>query len=114
MDKQFAEAYRKGECAGFKGESPEALKNSREAAEEVTETLGRRHAQVLAAFQKYGATGAIPEDIAADLELQLHIIRPRCGELRKRGMLHEVGRRMGGLGCKVMAYSVIKPVEVAA
>jgi len=37
------------------------------------------------------------------------LIRPRAGELVKRGLLFEVGKRTGGMGFKVMAYSVAKP-----
>ena len=101
--------YRDGTAAGHKGNSPQARQNSREAAEGVTKDLGRRHQQMIDAWAPYGAAGAIPEDIAKDLDLPVHIIRPRAGELVKRKKLFEVGRRIGGLGKRVMAYSVQRP-----
>jgi hypothetical protein len=101
--------YGGGTAAGWKGTSPEARQNSAGAAHKVNTTLGRRHAQMLAAWSRYGSAGAIPETIAADVGLPVHVIRPRAGELVKRGLLFEAGRRTGGLGCKVMAYSVVKP-----
>ena len=101
--------YRDGTAAGFKGNSAETRQNSREAAEKVSKDLGRRHKQMLEAWAPYGASGAIPEDIAEDLGLPVHIIRPRAGELVKRNKLFEIGRRMGGMGHKVTAYSVERP-----
>ncbi len=106
--------YRDGTAAGHKGNSPEARANSKSAAEEVTETLGRRHRQMVAAWTPYGQHGAIPEEIANDLELPVHIIRPRAGELVRRGLLHEVGKRLGDLGSYVMAYSVVRPEQEPA
>lgn len=101
--------YSGGTAAGWKGNSPEARQNSAGAAHMVNRTLGKRHAQMLAAWRPYGAAGAIPEQIADDVGLPVHVVRPRAGELVKRGLLFEVGKRAGGLGCKVMAYSVAKP-----
>ena len=101
--------YGDGTAAGHKGISTEARANSREAAAEVTKTLGRRHQQCLDAWAAYGRAGAIPEQIAADLELPLLCVRPRAGELARLGKLHEVGKRPGGMGVKVMAYSVEEP-----
>lgn len=106
--------YRDGTAAGFKGRSNAARKSGREAAQGVTETLPRRHRQMIDAWTPYGTSGAIPEDIARDLDLPVHIIRPRAGELVKRGLLFEVGRRPGNLGCRVMAYSVVRPAEPMA
>ena len=101
--------YGKGTAAGWKGNSPEARQNSAGAAHMVNKTLGRRHAQMLAAWARYGASGAIPETVGEDEGLPVHVVRPRASELVKRGLLFEVGKRAGGLGCKVMAYSVVKP-----
>ena len=106
--------YRDGTAAGHKGHSPQARQNSSEAAEAVTQTLGKRHREMMAAWRPYGADGAIPEDIAEDLGLPVHVIRPRAGELVKRGLLFELGRRMGGLGHRVTVYSVEQPKEEAA
>ncbi|MBY8335886.1 hypothetical protein KYN89_02375 [Alteriqipengyuania sp. NZ-12B] len=103
--------YGQGTAAGHKGNSPEARQNSREAAQEVTDTLPRRHQQMMDAWTPYGAAGAIPEEVAKDLGLPVHVVRPRAGELAKRGLLHPVGRRLGGMGCNVMAYSVVKPAQ---
>ena len=72
--------YRDGTAAGHKGNTPETRQNSREAAERVTRSLGRRHREMIAAWRPYGASGAIPEDIAEDLSLPVHVIRPRAGE----------------------------------
>lgn len=101
--------YGNGTAAGFKGNSPEASQNSAAAADKVDKTLGRRHAQMIAAWRRYGAAGAIPEQIAEDVDLPVHVVRPRAGELVKRGLLFEAGKRVGGLGCKVMSYAVSKP-----
>lgn len=101
--------YRDGTAAGYKGNSSEARTASKEAAAGVTETLGRRHQQMMDAWTPYGAEGAIPEQIAEDLGIPLLCVRPRAGELVKRGLLFQLGRRMGGMGCRVIAYSVVKP-----
>src|SRR5690606_5428707 len=100
--------------AGFKGNSAAARETGREAAQGVTETLGRRHQQMMDAWARYGAYGAIPEQVASDLALPVHVVRPRAGELVKRGLLFEIGKRPGLLGCRVMAYSVVKPVQTLA
>lgn len=101
--------YSGGTAADFKGNSLSARQNSAGAAHKVNKTLGRRHAQMLEAWGRYGAAGAIPETISEDVGLPLHLIRPRAGELVKRGLLFETGKRTGGLGCKVMSYSIVKP-----
>ena len=101
--------YGNGTAAGFKGNSPEARQNSAAAAHAVNKALGRRHAQMIDAWGRYGAAGAIPEQIADDVGLPVHVVRPRAGELVKRGLLFEAGKRVGGLGCKVMAYAVERP-----
>lgn len=101
--------YSGGTAAGFKGNSLAARQNSAGAAHAVTRSLGRRHAQMMAAWGHYGSAGAIPETIAADLGLPVHVVRPRAGELVKRGLLFEVGKRTGGMGFNVMAYSVAEP-----
>ncbi|MXO50122.1 hypothetical protein GRI42_02240 [Erythrobacter gaetbuli] len=106
--------YGRGTAAGSKGNTPTAKANSVAAASQVTQTLPRRHRQVVEAFASYGAFGARPEDVANDLELPVHVVRPRCGELRKRGLLHEVGKRPGLWGCDVTAFSVVKPDDEAA
>lgn len=105
--------YGDGTAAGHKGNSPEARGNSRAAADEVTRTLARRQRQMLDAWAIYGRAGAIPEQIADDLGVPVHIVRPRAGELVRLGRLHEVGRRPGGMGHKVMAYSTEEPVALS-
>lgn len=105
--------YGDGTAAGHKGISGEARANSREAAEEVTRTLGRRHRQMLDAWAVYGRAGATPEQIAADLDLPLLCVRPRAGELARRGKLYEIGKRPGGMGKPVMAYSIEEPVALS-
>ena len=108
--------YGEGTAAGYKGNSAETLANGREAAANVDRTLARRHRQMLDIWATYGATGAIPEEIAADLGLPVHLVRPRAGELVKLGKLHQIGRRLGDLGSRVTVYSVERPQapEVAA
>lgn len=101
--------YGNGTAAGFKGNSSEARQNSAAGAHAVNKTLGRRHAQMIAAWERYGAAGAIPERIADDVGLPVHVVRPRAGELVKRGLLFEAGKCVGGMGHKVMSYSVIRP-----
>ena len=102
-------SYCEGTAAGFKGNSTEARKNSAGAAREVNKTLPRRHREMMAAWEPYGAHGAIPEEIAESLGLPVHVVRPRAGELVKRGLMFEVGRRMGGMGHNVTAYSTVRP-----
>lgn len=108
--------YRNGTSAGMKGGSALTRANGRQAADKVNETLAPRHRQMLDAWEGFGAAGAIPEQIAAMLGLPVHLVRPRAGELVKRGLLFEIGRRPGGLGCAVTAYSTVRPEarEVAA
>lgn len=101
--------YRDGTAAGFKGNSPETLSNGKAAADEVNATLGRRHRQMLDAWAVYGQRGAIPEEVANDLDLPVHVVRPRAGELVKRGLLYQIGRRPGSLGALVTAYSMVRP-----
>ena len=102
--------YGRGTAAGSKGKS----QTGKDAAEHVNRTLGRRHQQMMEAWTFYGAAGAIPETIANDLDLPVHLVRPRAGELVKLGRLFVVGRSPGELGCKVMRYSVEKPAEPEA
>lgn len=106
--------YGSGTAAGSKGNTPTAKANSEAAASEVTQSLPCRHRQVIEAFQAYGPAGAIPEEVANDLELPVHVVRPRCGELRTRGLLHEIGKRPGMMGCDVTAFSTVKPDDKAA
>jgi hypothetical protein len=101
--------YCDGTAAGFKGNGSEARQNSAAAAHAVNKTLGRRHAQMMAAWLRYGAAGATPEQIADDVGLPVHVVRPRAGELVKRGLLFEAGKRVGGMGFKVMSYAVRQP-----
>lgn len=105
--------YGRGTAAGSKGNSKEARSNSEAAAKDVTETLGRRHRQMVDAWSSYGVGGAIPEQVSNDLGLPVHVVRPRAGELVKRKLLFELGKRPGGMGCNVMAYSAVQPDEAA-
>lgn len=107
------EHYRTGTAAGFKANSDATRETGRQAAETVTETLARRHRQMIDAWSPYGAVGAIPEQVAADLDLPVHVVRPRAGELVRRGLLFQVGKRPGKMGCNVMAYSVVRPASEA-
>lgn len=106
--------YARGTAAGHKGHSKAARENSAEAAAKVTESLAPRHAQMMAAWTPYGAAGAIPEQIANDLGIPLLCVRPRAGELARRKLLFEIGKRPGELGSNVTAYSVINPDDEAA
>lgn len=102
--------YSRGTAAGAKGHSKQARENSRNAADEVTQDLARRHRQMVEAWTPYGAAGAIPEQIADDLDLPLLCVRPRAGELARRKILFEVGKRPGGMGKPVMAYSILPAI----
>lgn len=106
--------YGRGTAAGSKGNTPLARANSEAGAREVTQSLPRRHRQVVEAFAAYGPGGAIPEDVANDLDLPVHVVRPRCGELRTRKLLFEVGKRPGRMGCDVTAFSTVEPDGEAA
>jgi hypothetical protein len=99
--------YRDGTAAGHKG----TKSSGREAAEKVTETLGRRHAQMLAAFEQYGTGGATCFDVANDLNLGVDLIRPRVTELEKRRLLFDLGREDGPRGAKTTRYSIVPPPE---
>lgn len=101
--------YGRGTAAGSKGNTPTSRANSEAGASKATETLPRRHRQVVEAFAVYGPAGAIPEDVANDLDLPVHVVRPRCGELRTRKLLFEVGKRPGRMGCDVTAFSTVPP-----
>ncbi len=103
--------YRDGTAAGHKGHSAAARANSAGAAAAITKDLGRRQRQVLEAWAFFGKAGAIPEQIANNLSLPVHVIRPRAGELVKRGLLFELDSRKGDLGRDVMAYSITRPEE---
>lgn len=105
--------YGNGTAAGHKGLSTTALENSRNAAQEVTKTLGRRHRQMVDAWSRYGRLGTTPEQISADLDLPVHVVRPRAGELVRIGKLYEVGKRPGGMGHPVTAYSIVNPDSLA-
>lgn len=105
--------YGDGTAAGHKGISTDARANSRTAAEQVTKTLGRRHRQMIEAWARYGANGATPEQIALDVELPVHVVRPRAGELVRLGKFFEVGKRPGGMGHLVTAYTTIDPDALA-
>jgi hypothetical protein len=59
---------------GWKGNKA----TGRQAAFAVAADLGRRHAQVLAAFEPYGAAGASCDDICGTLELPVYLVRPRA------------------------------------
>lgn len=102
--------YMAGTVAGHKGNKM----TGRDAAAKVTEELPRRHRQMIEAWTRYGASGAIPEDIANDLDLPVHVVRPRAGELVKRGLMFENGKALGGMGHVVTRYSVVKPTGEAA
>lgn len=97
--------YMAGTEAGYKGDKS----TGRDAAEAVTRDLANRHKQVFEAWEPYGAAGAIPETVAPALDLPVHVIRPRCCELVKRGLMYENGKSMGGLGHKVTCYTVVRP-----
>lgn len=99
--------YRDGTAAGHKGNKA----TGKDAAAKVTDDLARRHRQMMDAWTAYGAAGAIPETISNDLDLPVHCVRPRAGELVKRGLLFEIGKAMGAMGHKVTAYSVIRPAN---
>ena len=113
-DQEDRPHYGQGTAAGSKGNTPTTKANSEAAASEVTKSLPRRHRQVVEAFAAYGPAGAIPEEIANDLELPVHVVRPRCGELRTRKLLFEVGKRPGRMGCDVTAFSTVPPADGVA
>ena len=100
--------YARGTAAGQKGDT----ETGRAAADHVNKTLGRRHQQMFDAWDRYGAFGATPETIATDLDLPVHIVRPRAGELVKRGLLFVVGKSKGNLGCDVRRYSTVRPIAL--
>lgn len=93
---------------GWKGNKPAG----REAALAVGETIGKRQKQVLEAFKPFGAPGATCDDISPVLELPPYLIRPRATELEKLGKLFALpDKRMGQMGHKVTAYSVVRPEQ---
>lgn len=102
--------YARGTAAGQKGNTD----TGRAASDHASGTLPRRHRQMMEAWAVYGAEGAIPETIANDLGLPVHVVRPRCGELVKRGLMFVVGKAPGNLGCHVRRFSIVRPAEVQA
>lgn len=95
---------------GWKG----SKSTGRAAAFTVSKDLARRHGQVLAAFEPYGADGATCDDICEQLGLPVHCVRPRASELERKGKLFAIGKRLGQMGLKVTVYSTERPVEAIA
>ena len=101
--------YRDGTQAGFKGNKITGIR----AAFAVSKDLPRRHGQVLAALEPYGALGATCDEIAEHLGLPVHVVRPRASELEKRGKVFPVGKRKGAMGHACTVYSTVRPPEQA-
>ena len=95
---------------GWKGK----IDTGRKAAFAIADDLGRRHKQVFTALAQRGEVGATPCNIADMLELPIDLVRPRFTELHNKGRIYRVGKRMGGRGLEVMAYSIIKPAAESA
>lgn len=95
---------------GWKGNK----ETGRQAAFAIASDLPRRHAQVLAAFEPYGARGCTCEEISDDLGLAIYLVRPRASELEKKGKLWPIGKRKGAFGHAVTIYTAIKPMSEAA
>lgn len=91
--------------AGWRGNKQTGIKS----AFEVSKDLGRRHAEVLAAFMEQGASGATCDLIADSLGLSVFHVRPRASELERLGKLWPIGSAMGGYGRPVTVYSATKP-----
>ena len=95
--------------AGWKGNKSTGIK----AAFAVSKDMGRRHAQVMAAFRPFGRLGATCDEVGEAIGLPAYLVRPRATELEKQGKLFPIGKRMGGMGHKVTVYSVQRSVDVA-
>jgi hypothetical protein len=95
------------DMAGWKGNKLTGI----HAAFAVPKDMGRRHAEVLAAFASSGTGGTTCDAIALDLGLPVHVVRPRASELERRGKLFPIGKAIGGLALKVTVYSVERPFE---
>jgi len=91
--------------AGWKGSKLTGIR----AAFAVSKDLGRRHAEVLQEFTKYGERGATCDMIAESLNLPVYLVRPRASELERKGKLFAVGKSMGAMGHKVTVYSSACP-----
>ena len=91
--------------AGWKGNKSTGI----QAAFAVSKDMGRRHAQVLTAFARFGPVGATCDEIGDAIGLPAYLVRPRATELEKQGKLFSIGKRMGGMGHKVTVYSTVKP-----
>jgi predicted Rossmann fold nucleotide-binding protein DprA/Smf involved in DNA uptake len=90
---------------GWKG----SKSTGREAAFAIAKKLPTRHAQVMAAIDRYGPAGATCDDIAPQLGLPIHVVRPRASELEVKGKLFAIGKREGAMGHLVTVYTTTKP-----
>jgi hypothetical protein len=95
------------QMAGWKGNKTTGI----QAAFAVSRDMGRRHAEVLAAFTAFGARGATCDTIGGSLDLPTYLVRPRASELESMGKLYSVGKAMGSMGHKVTVYSVEHPTD---
>ncbi len=100
----MSEPIKYPEMAGWKGNKSTGI----EAAFAVSKDLGRRHAEVMGEFVKYGASGATCDVIAETLGLPVYLVRPRATELEKQGKLFPIGKAMGRMRHKVTVYSTVK------
>ncbi len=78
------------DAPGWKG-----AETSKEAAQGVKETAALLRERILEAIRQRPGT---PEQIALRLNAPLMNVRPRCSELRKRGLIVDSGGRAQALG----------------
>ena len=93
--------------AGHKGDD----ETGKAAAAEVSKTIGRRQREVMEVVATFGADGATPLEVAAILDRDIDLVRPRMSELKEMKRLWPVGMRDGGRGRDVRCLSVVKPPE---
>lgn len=93
--------------AGWKGNKSTGIR----AAFAVSQDLGRRQAQVVTEFDKFGEPGTTCDVVGENIGLPAYLVRPRATELEKQGKLFAVGKAMGTMGHKVTVYSTSNPAE---
>ncbi|UXC89504.1 MULTISPECIES: hypothetical protein [unclassified Sphingobium] len=74
---------------GFKG----SAETGREAAEAISDKLGRLQRQVFNAVKGRGTNGLTPEEAADLLAIDRVSVQPRFSELKAKGLIADSGKR---------------------
>lgn len=89
----------------------QATDTSAEAAEAISEHLGRLQAMVLTAIAKRGSMGLTAHETATVLQSDRTAIQPRLSELRRKGRIVDSGlRRLNASGKRAIVW-IARPVH---